>query len=249
MTHPDLALIHGWGLGRAIWAPCTESLGPFCRVYPVDLPGYDEIPDPDETFAQAARSMLDALPAGVTLCGWSLGGLLALQAALLAPERVGKLILVGGTPSFTQRDAWLAAQPASLLSDFAKAVGNDARVTLQRFAALLNQGDTKARQISREINRDVLSSALPPVTTLLKGLDWLRDIDLRTQVPQIACPVLLIHGENDPLMPLPAAHWLAEHLPQAQLEIFPGAAHAPFLNDPERFTRLIGDFLHGPSLD
>jgi pimeloyl-ACP methyl ester carboxylesterase len=43
-------------------------------------------------------------------------------------------------------------------------------------------------------------------------------------------------------MPLPAAHWLKEQLPNAHLERFAGAAHAPFLNDPERFAQLIGDF-------
>jgi pimeloyl-ACP methyl ester carboxylesterase len=44
------------------------------------------------------------------------------------------------------------------------------------------------------------------------------------------------------LMPLPAAQWLKEQLPHAHLERFAGAAHAPFLNDPKRFAKLIGDF-------
>ena len=249
MTKPDLALIHGWGLGHGIWTPCVELLNAFSHIYPVKLPGYGEVSDSGETFTQVARSITNALPAGITLCGWSLGSLLAMQAALLAPERVGQLILVAGTPCFAQRDDWKDAQPASLLNGFADAVDHDAKATLQRFAALMNQADTKARQISREITRGVLSSSLPPVATLQRGLAWLRDIDLRDRLPEIACPVLLIHGENDPLMPLSAARWLAERLPQAQLEIFCGAAHAPFLNDPERFARLVGDFLHGHSPD
>ena len=45
-------------------------------------------------------------------------------------------------------------------------------------------------------------------------------------------------------MPLAAAHWLADQLPQARLETFTNAAHAPFLADPERFTSLVGDFCH-----
>jgi pimeloyl-[acyl-carrier protein] methyl ester esterase len=186
---------------------------------------------------------------GTALCGWSLGALLAMRAALLAPERVGRLILVGGTPSFTQRDDWTTAQPASLLQDFAAAVANDSRTTLQRFVALFNQGDSKARPIGREIARNVLSSPPPATATLLAGLDWLRDVDLRDRVAEITCPVLLIHGEHDPLMPLPAARWLADKLPQARLDVFPGAAHAPFLNDTERFARLVGGFLHASRPD
>ncbi len=249
MSKPDLALIHGWGLGSSVWEPCAVGLGNIARIHRVDLPGYGNAPDSRETFIEAARSAVDALPDGVTLCGWSLGGLLAMQMAALAPERVARLVLVGSTPSFAQRDGWTPAQPSSVLAGFAEAVASDARATLQRFVAVFNQGDTKARAIGREINREILSSSLAPVPTLLKGLDWLRDIDLREQVSALRRPVLLIHGENDPLMPLPAARGLAEHLPHAQLEVFGGAAHAPFLNDPEHFVSLVGEFIHAPSID
>ena len=249
MIPTDLALIHGWGLGSGVWQSCASPLESVARIHHVDLPGYGNRPDHGETFIETARSALDALPDGVTLCGWSLGGLLALQAALLAPERVARLILIGSTPSFAQRDGWAPAQPPSVLAGFAEAVASNTRATLQRFVALFNQGDTKARAISRDINQGILSSSLAPVPTLLKGLEWLRDTDLREQVSALGCPVLLIHGENDPLMPIPAARWLAEHLPHAQLQVFSGAAHAPFLNAPEQFVSLVGRFIHAPSID
>jgi pimeloyl-[acyl-carrier protein] methyl ester esterase len=53
---------------------------------------------------------------------------------------------------------------------------------------------------------------------------------------------LLVHGEHDPLMPLAAAQWLAGHMPNARIEVFPGAAHAPFLSQPERFAELLKRF-------
>ena len=53
---------------------------------------------------------------------------------------------------------------------------------------------------------------------------------------------LLVHGEHDPLMPLAAAQWLAGHMPNARIEVFPGAAHAPFLSQPERFAELLNRF-------
>ena len=249
MTRPDLVLIHGWGLHREVWSPCLDALREVADVRLTDLPGYGETPDAGQSFAEAARALADSLPAQATLCGWSLGALLAMQAARLAPERIGKLILVGATPRFTQDADWPAAQPASLLDDFAAAVANDGRTTLQRFVALFNQGDSKARPIGREIARHVLSSPLPATATLLAGLGWLRDTDLRVQAPEIACPLLLIHGAHDPLMPLAAAQWLADRLPHARLEVFADAAHAPFLNDPGRFARLVGDFLHASRID
>lgn len=244
---PDLALIHGWGLNSAVWEPTLAPLEKRCRVHLVDLPGYADAPGNAGDFTQAAHALLDILPAGITLCGWSLGALLALRAAWLAPQHVRGLILVGGSPSFIQRADWPQAQAPALLDTFAEALAEDAASTLQRFVALLNQGDQQARPIGRAMLKRLLAANLPDTATLRTGLDWLRAVDLRTQVAAIATPTLLIHGANDPLMPLPAAQWLAGRLPQARLEVFPGAAHAPFLADPERFAALVGAFCHAPA--
>lgn len=278
---PDLTLIHGWGLGSAVWDPLIDALARRCRVHLVALAGYglpasrmDQRPSPPPleeaqkqtlsgqdprrtpvgaacspasdaapTFLACAEALAeelgDTLPAGCVLCGWSLGGMLALQTAALAPQRVKGLILVGSTPSFTQREGWPHAQPPALLDTFSTAIRGDAASALQRFVALLNQGDTQARQLSRAMSRQLLANGLPDTATLLAGLGWLRDVDLRARVAAIATPALLIHGERDPLMPLAAAQWLEQQLPQARLEVFTGAAHAPFLADPERFATLV----------
>ena len=81
---------------------------------------------------------------------------------------------------------------------------------------------------------------------LAKGLDWLRDADLRAAVPGIVTPALIVHGDCDPLMPVAAGEWLAAQLPEARLERFAGSAHAPFLADPAHFARALGDFCGAP---
>ena len=279
----DLALIPGWGLGKAAWQPVAGLLAESFRVHLVDLPGYGGTPASAAGFVDSARALVAALPAGAIYCGWSLGSLLALQAAQLAPERVGALVLVGATPSFTQRADWPNAQPPELLASFAAAIAADAGTALPRFVALFNQGDTQARAIGRTLNKtlqagppadvlqrfiallnqgdvqakainrsmsqQLLAAPLPDTVTLLAGLDWLRDVDLRPALAGSRAPALLVHGENDPLMPLAAARWLNAALPGSHLEIFAGAAHAPFLNNPELFARLIGDHFHAPAPD
>ena len=238
---PDLALIHGWGVGAAAWDELLPLLTPNFRVHRVALPGYGNAPDGAD-FKTTAAAIAESLPAGCALCGWSLGALLALQAAVLSPQRIGRLVLCGATPSFVQRDGWPHAQPPALLDGFCAALASDAAQTLQRFIALVNQGDRSARAITRSLARGVAADGLADNATLARGLDWLRRVDLRAQLSAIAQPALVIHGEADPLMPLASARWLAAALPQARLEVFSGAAHAPFLNDRERFARLLGDF-------
>ena len=278
-TKPDLALIHGWGLGSSAWQTLLPTLAPHFCLHLVSLPGYghaDHLPESrmdrspshgdsqktDEpaifrhtlcttpshepsntpTFDEAAQSLIETLPEGCIVCGWSLGSMLALHAARLSPQHFWKLILVGGTPSFAQRDDWPHAKPPALLDSFAEAVAKAPAGTLQRFIVLLNQGDVQARLFGRSLTQQLMISQLPDTATLMTGLDWLRNVDLRAEVAAIALPTLLLHGEHDPLMPLAAAQWLADTLPDAQLQVITGAAHAAFLNDPANFAGRIAAF-------
>ena len=200
--------------------------------------------DPLSPFTSTARAIAEQLPNGCFLAGWSLGALFALEIARRAPPCLKGLILVGSTPRFTECSDWPHAQPSTLLDTFCAAVEHDSIATRQRFIALLNQGDNQARTIGRALTKRILAARAPHTRTLLTGLGWLREVDLRAQIAAIDTPTLLIHGQHDPLMPLAAARWLQATLPNARLEIFADAAHAPFLNNPDHFAALIGDFAH-----
>jgi len=255
---PELALVHGWGLGSAVWQPLLAPLSRSCRVHLVDLPGYGPSPASDTDFTETARNLIDALPDSVILCGWSLGAMLwslgamlAMRAALLAPQRVAALVLVGATASFIQRDGWQQAQAPwqqaqapELLDSFSASIRQQPEQTLQRFVGLLNQGDEQARALCRTLRAGLRAGRMPDPETLRRGLDWLRDLDLRLLLPKIATPSLLIHGDQDLLNPLAAAKSLEKAMPNARLEVFIGAAHAPFLADPDRFVALLDEFCH-----
>lgn len=239
---PPRALIHGWGLGSAVWESLLPALAERSQVHLVDLPGYGEACDAATDFTATAQALIDSLPHPVTLCGWSLGAMLAMRAAGLAPERVRALVLVGATASFTRRDNWSEAQERQLVDGFAASLGRQPKQTRQRFVALLNQGDSQARTITRQLTACLQQAPAADAAALARGLDWLREVDLRDLAPAVRARCLLVHGENDALNPLPAARRLAEMIPNARLEVFAGAGHAPFLNDPERFVRLLDEF-------
>ena len=251
MTRPALILIHGWGTGSSCWQSVQTCLDQHNFALPIhcyDLPGYGKNPQSLLGFSATAEHMLSFLPSTAILCGWSLGSLVALQAALLAPSRIRGLILVSTTPSFTERDNWPHGKDPELLDVFTQGVEQNPLSALQRFNSLANQGDTEARKIIRQLNQSLKDHPLPDKAVLLLGLAWLRDVDFRHDIDKINVPIHLIHGEKDPLMPLSAAKWLNKkrHCPPNNLsfDIFHGAAHTPFLNDPPRFAARVVNCCH-----
>jgi pimeloyl-[acyl-carrier protein] methyl ester esterase len=64
-------------------------------------------------------------------------------------------------------------------------------------------------------------------------------------VPSITQPARLIHGRNDTVMPLPAAEWLAGHLPHARLDVLEACGHAPMISQPEACAQIIEEALRG----
>ena len=126
----DLVLLHGWGLNAEVWQSIIPRLSPHYRLHLVDLPGYGR----SQAFgalslAEMAQQLLPALPPQAIVVGWSLGGLVATQLALAAPQRLRALITVASSPCFTATDEWPGIKPD----------------TLQNFQQMLRNGDRPRR--------------------------------------------------------------------------------------------------------
>jgi len=251
-------LWHGWGMHPTAWGSFGVALStppqdnsptslssalPFEAPLTAELPGYAGTPAPTPyTMDALVDALLADEPQPITLCGWSLGAMLALHAAQRHPHKVERLILISATPSFVQRADWAHGMAADTLAQFTASVAQDPPSALKRFVALFNQGDQHSRAIGRQLNQTLADHPLPSAHTLVAGLELLRTTDLRGQVPHITQPTLLLHGALDPLMPLASAQWLAQALPQAQLQVLPHAAHAPFLSDPAQCVQWVREF-------
>ena len=236
MTAP-LVFLPGWCLGRGPLNAVVDAL----QGTIFDLPGYGDAPLIVD-FDAAVADITARLQPGTTLAGWSLGAQLVLAVAARAPEKVGKLLLVAGTASFVQRAGWPHAMPPEMLAEFAAGIAADVEAMLPRFVGGFNRGDARSKEVTRQLLD--LTDPLPPAATLATGLDWLRDVDLRPELGRIKAPTLLIHGANDPLMPLGAAEALATSIPGARLAPFADCAHAPFVSRPDDFLAAARGFLH-----
>lgn len=224
-----LVLLHGWGMTPSVFDPLCARLRLRYRTCAVPLAGYGGAPVCEPyTLEGLEKAAARASPDRCLVIGWSLGAQVALAWARAVPQQVEKLVLIGATPCFAQRDDWSHAIDAGMLRDFSRALACDRERTLQRFASLQAQGERDSKAVARTL-RAAAAPSDTSVTTLQRGLDVLLEADMRGVLPSIAQAVLVVHGERDALAPPAAGVYLAGTLPRARLRMIEGAAHAPFV--------------------
>ncbi|WP_435627478.1 pimeloyl-ACP methyl ester esterase BioH [Candidatus Ferrigenium straubiae] len=250
-----LLLIHGWGMHGGMWGDVVEQLAEHFRVLAVDLPGHGFSVGRDSSRCDVGMnpdllidSIVDELAAQfdepLAVCGWSLGGQIALSWAQRYPQQIDRLILVASTPCFVRRPGWECGMAQETLAEFAAALQQDYALTLRRFLALQVRGSDNERELLAALRSALMSRGEPDLGALWAGLEILRDCDLRDALPGMAQPTLVICGERDTLTPPQASRYLAAHLPDARRVEVRGAAHAPFLSHPDEFMKHLMSFLH-----
>lgn len=241
---PDLVLVHGWGLHGDIWECLLPYLEPAFRITRVDLPGHGRSAWNDEaSLADMADAVLSVAPQQADWLGWSLGSLVATQAALSAPARIGQLVLLAGSPCFVRRPDWPTAMPPGLLDTFAVDLQQDYAATLNRFLALQVHGSEDAGAVLRELRARLLEHGEPGTVALLAGLGILRDTDLRDRLPQMEQHMLFLMGSHDTLVPAAAGQQAAQLAAAGQSRVIAGAGHAPFIARPDEVATAVREFL------
>ncbi len=237
----DMLFIHGWGQSTRVWFNQQQH---FASASFINLPGHGGAPDA-AAVGDTATSWLDMLEARLPeepciLIGWSLGGMLAMQLAHSRPERIAGLVLVGSTPCFTRKADWQHGCDAVTFSAFEQAIRAPEKArqrALSRFFALMLHGDELSRRAFNELAQRAVDRHHPASPAgLTQGLSLLTGMDLRSMLRQITVPTLVMHGEQDAIVPLAAGRELAEQIKQADWHGFAGCGHAPFLSQPQQFN-------------
>ncbi|MCB0415056.1 MAG: alpha/beta hydrolase [Bdellovibrionales bacterium] len=168
----------------------------------------------------------------VHLVGHSTGGPICLQAALLCPEKIERIVLLDsvGAKGIQFNDAALAG--FELMSKD--------RTICEQVMATTIEGVQQDNALFQQLVDDAFSVAPLIWSGIPRALSHL---DLEHQIKQIKAPTLILHGEKDVVLPIEDAQKLAALLPQSQLSILPEHGHSLNIEDPKLFAQLCFDFL------
>jgi pimeloyl-ACP methyl ester carboxylesterase len=178
------------------------------------------------------------------LMGCSMGGGVAMNFALANPSKATALIMVGSAPAdleldvarppkFEEVEKAFDAGDLDLVAELETQIWFDG---MRRSPARVNQA---MRRLLYEMNRIALSHE---VKGLGKRLPDSR-VPAAERLPELAIPVLVVVGVHDTPYILAAADYMLEKIPSAQKVTFEDAAHLPNMDHPEKFRRLVAEFL------
>lgn len=255
---PALVLVHGL-LGYSFsWRFVMHALAPYASVYALDMPGAgfsDRAPGLDHSMEATAQRLLEFIEklgiSSVDLLGTSHGGAVAMRAAAeclgaQARLRIRRLILVAPVNPYSAHGSWLAPFLGSAFG------ANAFRLTVGRMHFLFRLGHMRLYARRSAIPPDALEGYMAPLA--IPGLfehalsivrTWTQDLrELEAILPKLApYPTLFMWGRKDPAVYASSAGPLAKFFPNSRTVIFDGIGHLPYEECPEKFNRVLIEFL------
>lgn len=252
---PDCLVLHGGpGMSSALW-PALRPLARQARLVLYDHRGHGlsrgAVPRtrPLEALADDAAGLIRELglrrPA---VLGHSNGGFISLHLALRHPRLVGRLVLVNTAASAAFRatsreNARRRATPA-----IRRALATLWNGTLRDDEAFERAWLTVQPLYFHRPTRERIGAVTSPLRYTLEARRRIfasyDGYDVRDRLSRIRVPTLVVVGKDDWITPPPFAEELAAGIPNARLVIFRGSGHNPFVEEPRRFTAVVGGFLN-----
>lgn len=231
---------HGIGADPGIWAQWLPLLADRYRLVFFDMRGYGKSLNPDIQFEWSISLLSDDLVAladavdarQVHLVGESIGGTIALHFTQAHPERVASLTVSNGAHlggSIQRADVWRRQIDEQGIGEWS------ARFLEDRFFPNAIDPERLAwfARCQEAWSRD----------SILNALSVLIGVDMRDALAAIQCPVLLLHGDSSPFIPVSVMADLHARLPNSRLQVFAGARHGLPFSHATQCAQLLRSFL------
>jgi 2-succinyl-6-hydroxy-2,4-cyclohexadiene-1-carboxylate synthase len=231
-------MLHGFSGTRRAWDGVSARLDPE-RYLPLalDLPGHGQAsvqPGPI-TFASCVEAVLEASPERFALCGYSLGGRIALHVALAAPERVSRLALVSCSPGIDDDEERAERRTADrYLADELERIPFEQFIHKWRSQPLFARDPPEIVALARA---DQLRNDPHALAVAMRGLGTGEMAPLWARLGKLAMPVTVVVGERDAKFRAIAERMVAL-MPDARLMAIPGGHGLP-LENPQELARVI----------
>jgi pimeloyl-ACP methyl ester carboxylesterase len=215
---PDLILIPGLAGNSAMWRGQLAALASW-------QPVVTDVHTREETIPAMAAALLREHAGALVLCGASMGGMIAMEAARQAPERVRGLALLG-TDARPDSPEMIAIRTAAI-ELFAQ---ERTREVIEPNIAMAFHPDN-APALSADYLEFVLGAGSGQLIRQNRAV--MARPDARPHLPKLRCPVLVMCGEADLLAPPERSREIASLLPQAELVMVPRCGHMLTMERPE----------------
>ena len=249
-----VVLLHGFTGSKDSWRDLREQLWPNRRVVSIDLPGHGGTRvglDVENYSIECAAAMVIRLLTEVlavprfSMLGYSMGGRLALFIALKYGAHINRLVLESASPGITDSGLRAARRHADAeLAAFAKSAGIEGFVKRWESIPLF---ESMARMPAEKIERlrlERLACCVEELARSLRGMGTGAQPWLGGELPALRMPILVIAGALD-LKFTAIGGQIAALVSDARFEAIGGAGHAPHLERPREFNRVVTDFLNG----
>ena len=255
---PVVVLIHGMAGSSATWSPVLPRLAERFTVIAPDLLGHGRSAKPaiaDYSLGAYASNVRDVLVAlghrRATIIGQSLGGGVAMQFAYQFPDRCERLVLVGSGGLGREVSPLLRALTFPgveylfplVFTGFTRDAGRTVGGWLRRVGLRPSpQVDEIWRSYESLVEADSRAAFVRTLRSVIDlGGQQVSAHDRLHMAAEI--PTLIVWGDHDGIIPSKHARAAQQTLPNSRLELFEGVGHFPHCEAPERFCRVLADFM------
>lgn len=231
-TRPTLVLLPGLAADAVMWRAQLDALADPWRPQVADVNShYDSI--------EAMAAALLAQHAGdLVLCGASMGGIIAMEAARQAPQRIRALALLGTNARPETSD--MRALREGAIELFAQ--GQVREVIEPNVALAFHPDQAQDAALTGAYLEFVLRAGADQLIRQNRAI--IARPDARTHLPLLRCPTLVMCGDTDQLTPLECSQEIAALVPGADLVVVPRCGHMLTMEQPARVNATLKSWLH-----